>query len=139
MAPRHVDIFENLRASVLVALVDSSSALDEAWAALPEAIRQRHFKTILRQMHAYLMHPESEGLKLTVSQWVAMLLAEGLTPPSVLRTVVAVGDRVAETAGLELEPGPETNLFIRDVLRCQFHATHEIVRIFHAEYKELAL
>jgi hypothetical protein len=118
---------------MLNTLVESRNSIDDTFGSLPEAMIRRQFKTVIDQMHKYLQSPSPAHLHKSVSTWSATLLGEGLSPRSVLRTVVTMGDLVVQVSKQELPAGPSTNLFVREVVRLNFNAAREVVEIFHDE------
>lgn len=117
-------------------LVESRNSIDDALSTLPEAMIRRQFKSVVDQMHRYMVSPSPAHLHESVSTWTATLLGIGLSPRSVLRTVVTMGDLIVQTSKQELPAGPPTNLFIREVVRLNFNAAREVVAIFNDELEE---
>jgi hypothetical protein len=133
MAGSHAEIFGLLRTEILETLVNSRSSIDEAIESLGEDDIRRHFQRVLDNMQKYMATPSPALLQSSVSQWTAMLLGMGLSPQSVLRAIVSLGDFSVQVARSNLEPGPDTNLYIRDVVRLNFNAAREVVSIFNEE------
>jgi hypothetical protein len=95
-------------------------------------IRQQ-FELVLEHMQRYLFSPSPALLHQSVSKWTAILLGSGLSPRSVLRTVVSLGDLVVQVSKQSLPAGPATNRFIREVVRLNFNIAREVVAIFNDE------
>lgn len=133
MASSHAEIFGSMRNGVLDSLVESRHSIDDAFGSLSEPLIRRQFQNVLDQMQKYLASPSPTHLHQSVAKWTAALLGLGLSPPSVLRTVVTLGDLVVQVAKQELEPGLTTNLFVREVVRLNFNAAREVVTIFNDE------
>lgn len=133
MASSHAEIFGLLRTEILETLVKSRASIDDAFGSLSEEAIRRHFYSVLEHMQKYISSPSPMQLHGSVSQWVAMLLGMGLSPRSVLRTIVSLGDLVVQVARHSLAPNPGTNLFIREVVRLNFNAAREVVAIFNDE------
>ncbi len=121
---------------MLDTLVESRHSIDDAFGSLPEAMIRRQFQTVVDQMHRYMQSPSPAHLHQSVSTWTATLLGFGLSPRSVLRTVVTMGDLIVQVSKHELTPGPPTNLFVREVVRLNFNAAREVVAIFNDELEE---
>jgi len=136
MANSHAEIFASLRIEMLDTLVESRHSIDDAFGTLPEEMIRRQFKAVIDQMHKYLQSPSPAHLNVAVSSWCATLLGEGLSPRSVLRTVVTMGDLVVQVSKQELAAGPDTNLFVREVVRLNFNAAREVVALFNDELEE---
>jgi hypothetical protein len=136
MANSHAEIFSSLRIEMLDTLVESRHSIDDAFGTLPEPMIRRQFKAVVDQMQRYLQSPSPAQLHQAVSAWSANLLGMGLSPRSVLRTVVTMGDLVVQVSKQELPPGPTTNLFVREVVRLNFNAAREVVAIFNDELEE---
>jgi hypothetical protein len=135
MAGSHAEIFGLLRTEVLDTLVNSRSSIDDTFGSLAEEDIRRHFQSVLDHMQKYLASPSPSVLLASVSQWTAMLLGMGLSPHSVLRAVVSLGDFTVQVARQRLEPGPPTNLFVRDLVRLNFGAARAVVSIFNDELR----
>ncbi len=135
MANSHGEIFNSLRTDVLNSLVDSRHSIDDSFGALPEEKIRIHFRNLLEHMQKYLASPSPAQLHESVTKWTAMLLGLGLAPRSVLRAVVTLGDLVVSASKANLPPGPDTNLFVRAVVRLNFNSAREVVAIFHDELK----
>ncbi len=133
MASSHAEIFGSLRTRVLDTLVDSRQSIDDSFGALSEEEIRRNFLSVLEQMQKYLISPSPAQLHQSVSKWTAMFLGFGLSTPSILRTVVTLGDLIVQVAKNELPAGPATNLFVRDVVRLNFNTAREVVAIFNDE------
>lgn len=133
MASSHAEIFGSMRKGVLDTLVESRHSIDDAFGSLSEPLIRRQFQNVLDQMQKYLVSPSPAHLHQSVAKWSATLLGLGLSPPSVLRTVVTLGDLVVQVAKQELPPCPATNLFVREVVRLNFNAAREVVAIFNDE------
>ncbi len=133
MASSHAEIFGLLRTEILETLVNSRSSVDEAIESMGEDDIRRHFHTVLDHMQKYIAAPSPALLQASVSQWTAMLLGMGLSPQSVLRAIVSLGDFSVQVARAKLDPGPDANLYIREVVRLNFSATREVVSIFNEE------
>ncbi len=58
----------------------------------------------------------------------------GLAPRSILRAVVTLGDFVVQTSKHTLPQGPETNLFVREIVRMNFATARELVEVFHQDF-----
>ena len=135
MASSHAEIFGQLRTEILETLVNSRSSIDEAFESLDAEDLGRHFHGVLEHMQKYIAAPSPALLQSHVSQWSAMLLGMGLSPRSVLRALVSLGDFSVEVAKTNLEAGPDTNLYIREVVRLNFNVARELVSIFNEELK----
>lgn len=135
MAGSHAEIFGLLRAEILDTLVNSRSSIDDTFGSFAEDDIRRHFQSVLEHMQKYMASPSPTLLLASVSQWTAMLLGMGLSPQSVMRAVVSLGDFSVQVARLRLEPGPPTNLFIRDLVRHNFGAARSVVSIFNDELR----
>lgn len=133
MASSHAEIFSLLRTEILETLVNSRSSIDDAIESLAEDEIHRHFFSVLDHMQKYIANPSPALLQTSVSQWTAMLLGMGLSPRSVLRAIVSLGDFSVQVARQRLEPGQATNLYIREVVRLNFNAAREVVSIFNEE------
>ena len=133
MASSHAEIFSLLRTEILDTLVSARASIDDAFGSLAEDDIRRHLQSVLEHMQKYIASPSPAQLHGSVSQWTATLLAMGLSPRSVLRTVVSLGELVVQVARHSLEPGPSTNLFLREVARLNFNAAREVVAIFNNE------
>lgn len=133
MASSHAEIFGSMRTRVLDTLVESRHSIDDAFGSLSERLIRRQFQNVLEQMQKYLVSPSPAHLHQSVSKWTAMLLGLGLSPASILRTVVTLGDLVVQVAKQELPPGPPTNVFVREVVRLNFNTAREVVAIFNDE------
>ncbi len=136
MANSHAEIFLSLRIEMLDTLVESRHSIDDSFGTLPEPMIRRQFKTVVDQMQRYLVSPSPAQLQQAVSTWSATLLGMGLSPRSVLRTVVTMGDLLVQVSKQELAPGPATNLFVREVVRLNFNAAREVVALFNDELEE---
>ncbi len=136
MANSHAEIFSSHRIEMLDTLVDSRNSIDDAFGTLPEAMIRRQFKTVILQMQKYLRSPSPMLLSQAVRTWSAALLSLGLSPRSVLRTVVTIGDLVVQVSKQKLAPGPATNLFVREVVRLNFASAREVVALFNDELSE---
>lgn len=136
MANSHAEIFSSLRIDMLDTLVESRHSIDDTFGSLPEAMIRRQFKTVVDQMYKYMQSPSPAHLHQAVKTWTAALLGFGLSPRSVLRTVVTMGDLVVQVSKQELPSGPPTNLFVRDVVRLNFYVAREVVAIFNDELEE---
>ena len=133
MASSHAEIFGLLRTEILETLVNSRSSIDDAIESLAEDAIRLHFTSVLDHMQKYVANPSPALLQSSVSQWSAMLLGMWLSPRSVLRAIVSLGDFSVQVARQRLEPGPATNLYIREVVRLNFNAAREVVSIFNEE------
>ncbi len=118
---------------MLETLVESRHSIDDAFGSLAEPVMRRQFNMVIHQMHQYLIAPSPTQLHESVSTWSATLMGMGLSPRSVLRTVVTVGDLIVQASKRSLPPGPETNLFVREVVRLNFSAARAVVTIFQSE------
>ncbi|MCP4444124.1 MAG: hypothetical protein GY811_02100 [Myxococcales bacterium] len=136
MENSHAEIFSSLRIVMIDTLVESHHSIDDAFGTLPLGMIRGQFKTVVDQMHKYLQSPSPAHLYQSVSTWTATLLGVGLSPRSVLRTVVTMGDLVVQAAKRELPSGPATNLFLRELVRLNFNAAREVVAIFNDELEE---
>lgn len=136
MANSHAEIFSSLRIEMLDTLVESRNSIDDAFGTLPEVMIRRQFNTVITQMQKYLKSPSPALLHQAVRTWSATLLSIGLSPRSVLRTVVTMGDLFVQVSRQELPAGPATNLFVREVVRLNFNAAREVVAIFNDELEE---
>ena len=140
MASRHAEIFALLRQEVLDTLVNSRSSIDDAFEYLAQEDIRRHFESVLEHMQKYIASPagadQEVHLQSSVAQWVAMLLGMGLSHRSALRTIVSLGDYTVQVARQRLEPGPETNLYVRELVRLNFNAARFVVRVFDDELKD---
>jgi hypothetical protein len=133
MAGSHAEIFGLLRTEILDTVVNSRSSIDDAFESLGEEDIRRHFHSMLEHMQKYIASPSPALLQASVSKWTALFLGMGLSPRSVLRSVVSLGDLSVQVARQRLEPGPDTNLYIREVVRLNFNAAREVVSIFNDE------
>lgn len=133
MASSDAEIFGFLRTDVLETLIRSRSSIDDAFGSLAEDEIRRNFRFVLENMQKYIAAPSALQLQGSVSQWTAMLLGLGLSPRSILRAVVSLGDLVVQIARQKLEPSAGTNLFIREVVRLNFNAARAVVAIFNDE------
>ena len=135
MAGSHAEIFGLLRTEILDTLVNSRSSIDDTFGSLAQDDIHRHFGSVVEHMQKYLANPSPSLLLSSVSQWTAMLLGLGLSPHSVLRVVVSLGDFSVQVARQRLEPGPPTNLFVRELVRLNFGAARAVVSIFNDELR----
>lgn len=132
-AQSNAQVFESLRTKFLSTLVESRNSIDDSFASLAEETLRRHFDSALEQMQRHLRAPSQPAMQRFVSQWSAMLLGLGLSPRSVLRAVVTLGDLVVQSSKNNLTPGEDTNLFIREVVRMNFNTARELVEVFQSE------
>jgi hypothetical protein len=140
MASRHAEIFAQLRQDVLETLVNSRSSIDDVFDSLAEEDIRRHFESVLDHMQKYIATAPGTDpgthLKSSVSQWVAMLLGMGLSHRSALRTIVSLGDYTVQVARQKLDPGPDTNLYVLDLVRLNFNAARCVVTVFDDELRD---
>ncbi len=135
MGSSHAEIFALLRIEILDTLVNSRSSIDDAFESLAEEDIRRHFQSVLEHMQKYMANPSDAFLESSVSQWVAMLLGMGLSHRSTLRAIVSLGDFSVQVAREKLDPGPATNVYVRDLVRLNFLAARSVVSNFDSELK----
>ena len=136
MASSHAEIFEALRITVLETLVANRNSIDDAFDGLSEDSIRRHFETVLIQMRRYIESPSPAHLHESVATWVATLLSLGLTPRSVLRSVVTLGDLIVQVSKEKIEPSASANLFLLDVVRMNFNAARAVVALLNDELQQ---
>ena len=136
MGERHARIFDALRAPVLARLVDVRGSIDHVYGKIPNAVIREHFDIILDKVRTFLATGDAGSYRRFSSRYLAIRVAEGFSHENLIHSIVAIGDVVAQVARTELEPSPEREGFIREVIRMNFVHARMLVAFFAEELAE---
>jgi len=125
----HSKTFDALRPAVLSQLLELRGTIDDAYQALDPDAAAEEFSHIISQLQAHLDLPMGERLRDFAERWVALRIAEGQSPRSLLHSVVAIGDVIVAVAKKQLPSNEETVQFVRAVVHANFVAARSVVEV----------
>jgi hypothetical protein len=129
MAERAVELFTQLRPQFLARLDEVREALDESYQGLELDTARERFEILVDRYEGYLDKSDLDGHRRFLRRWLALRLAEGRSPESVLHVLVAVGDVLVQVSRANLPPAPATLDLVRELQRLTYVTARLVVDI----------
>ena len=136
MGERHARIFDSMRAEVLARLVEVRGSIDHSYEKISSEVITEHFDIILDKVRKFLALGDASSYRRFATRYLAIRVAEGVSHESLIHAIVAIGDVVAQVARASLEPSPERERFVREVMRMNFVHARMMVAFFADELAE---
>lgn len=127
MAGRPAELLSQLRPQVLARLDEVREALDESFQSLEAEVARERFEILFDRYASYLAEADVEGHRRFLRRWLALRLAEGRSPESVLHVLVAFGDVLVQVA--RNVPAPATLELVRELQRLTYVTSRLVVDI----------
>jgi hypothetical protein len=126
MAEGAAELFARLRPEYLARLFEVREALDESYATLPPELAHERFELLVDRYLSYFRDADTSSHRRFLRRWLALRLAEGRSPESVLHALVAAGDVLVQVARSSLPPAASTLELVRELQRLT-HLTARLV------------
>lgn len=138
MAERAAELFAQLRPEFLARLIEVREALDESYRTLPAELAAERFELLVDRLAAHLRVADTEGHRRFLRRWLALRLAEGRSPESVLHALVAAGDVLVQVARSSLPPAGSTLALVRELQRLTYLTSRLVVDILAEDLERKA-
>ena len=129
MGERAVELFTQLRPQFLSRLDEVREALDESYQGLDPASAHERFEMLVDRYESYLAESDVDGHRRFLRRWLALRLAEGRSPESVLHVLVAVGDVIVQVSRNNLPPSASTLALVRELQRLTYVTARLVVDV----------
>lgn len=129
MAGRPAELLTQLRPQVLARLDEVREALDESYQSLDAVVARERFEMLVDRYQAYLAEADVDGHRRFLRRWLALRLAEGRSPESVLHVLVAFGDVLVQVARNSLPPAATTLELVRELQRLTYVTARLVVDV----------
>lgn len=129
MVGRPAELLSQLRPQVLARLDEVREALDESYQSLDPVIARERFETLVDRYQSYLSKADVDGHRRFLRRWLALRLAEGRSPESVLHVLVAFGDVLVQVGRTVLPPAPTTLELVRELQRLTYVTARLVVDV----------
>lgn len=129
MAERAAELFTKLRPQFLARLDEVREALDESYQGLDPGLARERFEMLVDRYQGYLAESDVDGHRRFLRRWLALRLAEGRSPESVLHVLVAIGDVLVQVARTNLPPTPTTLDLVRELQRLTYVTARLVVDV----------
>lgn len=136
MGERHAQIFDALRAEILARLVDVRGSIDHAYDKISTPVIREHFDIMLDKVRTFLATGDAGSYRRFASRYLAIRVAEGFSHENLIHSIVAIGDVVAQVARSKLDPSPEREAFVREVMLMNFVHARMLVSFLADELAE---